>query len=313
MERLRKPEWLKADSLGSRKTREITRLLRRLNLNTVCESAKCPNRGECFERGTATLMILGDHCTRNCTFCAVEKATSNLPAPDPMEPERVAETARTLKLRHVVLTMVTRDDLDDGGAEHIAKVIRALRDNKGMTIEMLVSDLQGNADALRTVVDSNPDILNHNVETIERLYPKVRPMADFYRSLNLLKRVKEISPDMLTKSGFMVGLGETREEVIGLLRTLREHDVDIVTIGQYMMPSPRHYQVREYVSPEVFEHYRTEGEKMGFLMVFSAPLVRSSYMAEKIFDRMETTIDIYVEEIEGRRYADRKSLAGNLK
>ena len=313
MNELRKPEWLKADSLGSRKTREITRLLRRLNLNTVCESAKCPNRGECFERGTATLMILGDHCTRNCTFCAVVKATSNLPAPDPMEPERVAETARTLKLRHIVLTMVTRDDLADGGAEHIAKVIRALRDNKGMTIEMLVSDLQGNEDAFRTVVDSNPDILNHNVETIERLYPKVRPMADFYRSLNLLKRVKEISPDMLTKSGFMVGLGETREEVIGLLRTLREHDVDIVTIGQYMMPSPRHYQVQEYVSPEVFEHYRTEGEKMGFLMVFSAPLVRSSYMAEKIFDRMETTINKSVEEIEGRRYADRKSLAGNLK
>ncbi len=313
MKELRKPEWLKADSLGSRKTREITRLLRRLNLNTVCESAKCPNRGECFERGTATLMILGDHCTRNCTFCTVEKATSNLPLPDPMEPEKVAETARVLKLRHVVVTMVTRDDLPDGGAEHIAKVIRALRDNKGMTIEMLISDLQGDVDALRTVVDAMPDILNHNVETIARLYPRVRPMADFYRSLNLLKRVKEIRPDMLTKSGFMVGLGETRDEVVELLGALREHMVDIVTIGQYMMPSPRHYQVREYVSPDTFEYYQTEGEKMGFRLVCSAPLVRSSYLAEKAFDKIETSINKSVKEMEGRRYAEEKSLVGNLK
>ncbi len=312
MNELRKPQWLKADSLGSRKTREITRMLRRLELNTVCESAKCPNRGECFERGTATLMILGDHCTRNCTFCAVDKTTSNLPAPDPKEPEHVAETARVLKLKHVVITMVTRDDLPDGGAEHIAKVIRSLQANRGITIEVLISDLQGNEEALRTVVEAEPDILNHNVETIERLYPQVRPMADFHRSLDLLRRVKDIRPDMLTKSGFMVGLGETREEVIELLRTIIEHKVDIVTIGQYMMPTPRHFQVHEYVTPETFGYYQVEGEKLGFKLVCSAPLVRSSYLAEKAFEDVETSLENNVEKIEERRSDGSTSLADSF-
>ncbi len=313
MEKLRKPKWLKADSLGSRKTREITRMLRRLHLNTVCESAKCPNRGECFERGTATLMILGDHCTRNCTFCAVEKGRSDLLPPDPQEPEKVAETARLLKLKHVVVTMVTRDDLPDGGAEHIARVVRALREIEGLTIEMLISDLQGDRDALAKVVASGPDILNHNVETIQRLYPQVRPMADFQRSLDLLKRVKSIQPSMLTKSGFMVGLGERREEVVELMGKLREHEVDIVTIGQYMQPTPGHYAVREYVTPENFAFYQEEGEAMGFRLVCSAPLVRSSYLAEKAFEDIETSQKDNVNTVEERRYEKSNSLVVNLK
>jgi lipoic acid synthetase len=278
----RKPSWLKSKKLGTKKTREITRLLRKYNLHTVCESAKCPNRGECFDRGTATFMILGNVCTRNCTFCAVGKKQQLLP-PDPQEPENIAMLSKELNLQHVVLTTVTRDDIADGGAAHFVKTVNKIREYCGsqLSIEVLISDLQGNWNDLVTILDSNPDILNHNVETIARLYQEVRPMAKYQRSLELLKRAKELSTGILTKSGFMVGLGKTDKEVMALLQDLREADVDIVTIGQYMQPSPQHFEVQRYVEPKTFMKYRKEGLAMGFKLVESAPLVRSSYKAEK--------------------------------
>ncbi len=285
MSRLRKPEWLKSQKLGAKKTRLLTKYLREYNLHTVCESARCPNRGECFERGTATFMILGEVCTRNCRFCAVEKG--RLPAnPDPKEPGAIAELCKKLKLKHVVITTVTRDDLPDGGAFQFVKVIEELRRvcGDGVTIEVLISDLQGNMEHVKQIIDAGPDVLNHNVETIPRLYEEVRPSADFERSLAILKEGKLHDPKILTKSGLMVGLGETEEEVISLLRELRNADVDIVTIGQYLAPSGDHYPVREYVHPDVFDRYRREGEDMGFKLIESGPLVRSSYHAEKARD-----------------------------
>lgn len=279
---IKKPKWLKSEKLGTKKAGEITRLLRKYNLHTVCESAKCPNRGECFDRGTATFMILGDVCTRNCTFCAVGKNQPLLP-PAAKEPENIALLAKELQLKHVVLTTVTRDDLPDGGAAHFASTVKKIREFCGseISIEVLISDLQGDWDDLQTILNSKPDILNHNVETIARLYPEVRPMADFNRSLNLLQKAKNLSPNILTKSGFMVGLGETDREVIQLLQTLRKADVDIVTIGQYMQPSRQHFTVQRYVDPKTFVYYRKEGEALGFKLIESAPLVRSSYKAER--------------------------------
>lgn len=274
------PSWIKRRFPPQEEWESVQRLLRTLALHTVCESARCPNIGECFRRGTATFLILGNVCTRSCRFCAVAKGT---PGPlDPEEPERVAEAAQRLNLKHVVVTSVTRDDLPDGGAGHFAATIGAIRRVLPQaTVEVLVPDFQGKEEALDTVLAARPDVLNHNVETVPRLYPSVRPQAHYERSLWLLKRAKEKAPGILTKSGLMVGLGETREEVEGVLRDLRGVQCDIVTIGQYLRPSVRHLPVAAYIPPEEFAYYREYALRLGFLGVASGPFVRSSYRAEE--------------------------------
>ncbi len=280
---LRKPKWLTSKKIGASKAQEIKRLLREYNLHTVCESARCPNLGECFENGTATFMILGNICTRNCTFCAIEKSEKNLLPPDSEEPRSIAELSKKLGLKHVVITTVTRDDLPDGGAYQFIEVIKQIRKicEENISIEVLISDFNGDLKQVIKVVDAAPDILNHNVETIPRLYSAVRPKANFKRSISVLNTARKANRNILLKSGFMVGLGETEKEVLILLKELRKADVDIVTIGQYMQPSKDHYPVNEYIHPEVFDFYKDEGEKMGFKIVESAPLVRSSYHAER--------------------------------
>lgn len=283
MKNLRKPEWLKANRLGNKRANKLRKYLVDYKLNTVCSSARCPNQGECFERGTATFMILGEVCTRNCKFCAIAKDLTLLP-PDVDEPQAIADLSKELGLKHVVITTVTRDDLPDGGASQFVAVINALKDSCGdkITTETLISDLEGNWKALEGIVNANPTVLNHNVETIKRLYSEVRPMADYNRSLELLKKVKELNPNIITKSGFMVGLGETQDEVIELLHDMYKHGIQIVTIGQYLQPTKDHLDVKEYVHPDVFDKYREIGEEIGFLFVESGPLVRSSYHAEKV-------------------------------
>jgi lipoic acid synthetase len=232
----------------------------------------------CFERRTATFLLLGDICTRGCRFCAVK--TGRPPLPDPEEPERVAEAAKILGLKHVVLTSVTRDDLPDGGAAHFAETARRIRSRvKPISIEVLVPDFKGRREALRVVVDSRPEVINHNVETVPRLYPKVRPQARYERSLEVLRWVKEESPTIARKSGLMVGLGETPREVLGVMDDLRKAGCDILTIGQYLAPSPEHHPVVEYVNPEQFAYYKQEGVARGFSAISSGPLVRSSFHA----------------------------------
>jgi lipoic acid synthetase len=276
----RKPEWLKIKTTDPKKRSRVENILKELNLNTVCEEANCPNLMECFYRGTATFMILGDTCTRNCRFCVVKKGRPG--SVDPDEPQRVAEAVKNLNLKHAVITTVTRDDLEDGGAQQFAKVIAQIRVlSPHTTVEVLISDLAGNADALKTVVDAKPDILGHNVETVPRLYQEVRPMAVYKRSLGLLSRVKVLDAGILTKSGIMVGLGETHEEVLRVFRDLRNADCDILTVGQYLAPSQSHHAVVEYVKPEEFSLYEKEAYSMDFRFVASGPLVRSSYHAEE--------------------------------
>jgi len=283
MTNLRKPKWLTSKKIGASKAQEIKRLLREYNLHTVCESARCPNLGECFENRTATFMILGNICTRNCRFCAVEKSYENLLPPDSEEPRSIAELSKKLGLKHVVITTVTRDDLPDGGASQFIEVIKQIRKicEENISIEVLISDFNGDLKQVIKVVDAAPDILNHNIETIPRLYSAVRPKADFKRSISVLHTARKANRNILFKSGFMVGLGETEKEVFALLKELRKADVDIVTIGQYIQPSKDHYPVKEFIHPEVFDYYKNEGEKMDFKIVESAPLVRSSYHAER--------------------------------
>ena len=282
--RLRKPDWFKVQANTGEANEAVIRLIRSLNLHTVCEEANCPNAGECFSNKTATFMLLGSQCTRNCTFCTVGKGFPE--APDPQEPARLAEAIAQLKLRHVVLTTVTRDDLPDGGAAHFVAVMTAIR--KQITentpaIEVLISDLQGNWDALQQIIDARPQVINHNVETVPRLYPEVRPEADFARSVELLQRVNRQNPDILTKSGIMVGLGETPAEVIEVMESLRAAGVNLLTIGQYLAPSQKHHPVVEYIHPDQFLAYKKAGEAMGFAHVASGPLVRSSYHAGEAF------------------------------
>jgi len=281
---LRKPIWLKSEKVGSKRTVEITRYLKDYHLHTVCDSAKCPNKGECFERGTATFMILGNICTRNCTFCAVDKTESSLLPPDPNEPEAIAELSGKLDLKHIVITTVARDDLADGGASQFIKVINKIREtcNKNVSIEVLISDLNGNLEQLDRIINALPDVINHNIETVPRLYPTVRPMADFKRSLKILEFVKLKSKRIITKSGFMVGLGEEKNEIIEIMKELRKVKVDVLTIGQYMQPLKYHHPVIEYIHPDEFQNYKEIGLKMGFKIIESAPLVRSSYHAEKV-------------------------------
>lgn len=263
---------------------QMKAMLDGLTLHTVCEGAHCPNQGDCFSEGTATFMILGNICTRNCQFCAVEKGH---PSPlDPNEPSNLARAVQILGLKHVVITSVTRDDLPDGGAAHYARTVTAVRRvTPEATIEVLIPDFQGSAEALKAVVDSCPQVINHNMETVPRLYPDVRPRADYCRSLNLLRMVKCMSGEIVTKSGLMLGLGEYDEEVLKALEHLREVDCDILTLGQYLRPSPQHHTVAEYVSPERFLKYEDLAKALGFRAVVAGPLVRSSFHAAQTYDR----------------------------
>jgi lipoic acid synthetase len=280
-----KPEWLRRKLSDPEAMSKMRNLLQRHGLNTVCQGALCPNQGECFGQGTATFLILGKTCTRNCTFCAIP-TEDRPPAPDPDEARRIARASAELGLKHVVITSVTRDDLEDGGALHFAATVRALREiNPGIIVEVLIPDFRGSAEALEKVMDSRPDILNHNLETVPRLYPEVRPQAVYSRSIELLRSAKAMAPDKFTKSGLMLGLGEEKDEVRRAMADLRDASCDLLTLGQYLRPSGKHHPVARYVTPDEFEELRLEGEKMGFKGVFSAPLVRSSFHAAEIFKR----------------------------
>jgi lipoyl synthase len=282
----RLPTWIREKKLNLSSLREVKSLLRENNLHSVCESLACPNRTECFSRGTATFMILGDVCTRSCGFCNVTTGRPYAP-PSVEEPRAVAETARRMGLRHVVVTCVTRDDLADGGAHQFAETIRELRlALPDAAVEVLTSDFRGNMTSVRTVAEARPDFFNHNVETVPRLYDFVRPGSRFERSLAVLKGARELVPELVTKSGLMLGLGERREEVVDVLHRLRETGVEIVTIGQYLQPKRDKLDVVEYVHPSVFEEYREIGEELGFRAVFSGPFVRSSYMADVVAERV---------------------------
>jgi lipoic acid synthetase len=276
----RRPDWLKVRVPGGPNYIELKTLMRDLDLHTVCEEARCPNMGECWEHRTATFMILGDICTRACGFCAV---TSGKPlALDIHEPQRVARAVQQMGLRHVVITSVNRDDLSDGGSVVFAATIRKVREaNPGCTIEVLIPDFEGVEDSLQHVMRAAPDILNHNIETVERLTKRVRRKAQYRRSLSVLLRAKQIAPDRLTKSGIMLGLTETSEEIEQTLRDLREALVDIVTIGQYLRPSAKHLAVDRFYTPAEFDHWREVGMSLGFRHVESGPLVRSSYHAHE--------------------------------
>jgi lipoic acid synthetase len=256
--------------------------LRRLQLHTVCESARCPNLHECFGRGAATFMILGNLCTRGCGFCSVPKSR-HPGALDPEEPANVARMAQSMRLRYIVITSVNRDDLEDGGSAHFAETVREVkRALPEARVEVLTPDFCGNLDAVARVLDAAPHVFNHNMETIPRLYRRVRPQADYGQSLDVLRFAKRYRAETLTKSGAMLGLGETQDEVEQMLRDLRAADVDVATLGQYLQPARRNLPVAEYVAPERFEAYREFGLSLGFKMVFSGPLVRSSYMADLV-------------------------------
>jgi lipoic acid synthetase len=273
-----RPKWLRAPAPAGDNYRELKDLIRRLRLHTVCESAACPNVGECWNRRTATFMILGNVCTRRCGFCAVAKGAP-LPV-DYDEPRRVAEAVSAMGLRFAVVTSVNRDDRKDGGAELFALTIRAIRERvPGCGVEVLIPDFQGNLEALRIVMDAAPDVLNHNTETVPRLYRQVRLGAKYERSLEVLAAASELAPRCPTKSGLMLGLGETLEEVLEVMRDLRAHHVAILTLGQYLRPSPRHLPIVRYVRPEEFAALRQAGYEMGFRHVEAGPLVRSSYHA----------------------------------
>lgn len=287
------PPWLTKRLGGVREAEATCSLLERFGLHTVCQSAHCPNIGECFSRGTATFMILGNICTRNCRFCAVETGFPSPPPPE--EPFRVAQAVKEMGLKYAVITSVTRDDLPDGGADHFYRTIKEVkRFNPEVKVEVLIPDFKGEEAGLRRVLSAKPEVLNHNLETVPRLYPEVRPGADYLRSLALLRKVKEIAPHVLTKSGLMLGLGEEGEEVIRVMEDLRDGECDLLTLGQYLQPSPRHLPVHKYLTPEEFDEYKRIGEKMG-LGVASGPFVRSSYRAGFLYQR----------SIEGRSYQEK--------
>ncbi len=280
--RLQKPRWLRRRLPSGPTYGEVTTLLNKGQLHTVCQEAQCPNIWECFSCKTATFLIMGSRCTRNCRFCAVEQGT--LEPPDPQEPAKVAETAETLGLRYVVVTSVTRDDLPDGGAAFFAQTIQAIQNRiPDAIVEVLIPDFQGNADAIQRVAQAGPDVLNHNLETVPRLYPTVRPEAVYRRSLGLLREVKAYDPAIPTKSGIMLGLGETDAEIRETLQDILDADCRILTLGQYLQPSKGHLPVARFVPPEEFEGWRETALEMGFSQVASGPFVRSSYHARELY------------------------------
>jgi lipoic acid synthetase len=274
----RKPPWLKVQAPGGSNYLRLKNLMRELDLHTVCEEAHCPNVGECWQHGTATFMILGDVCTRNCAYCAV--AHGRPPKFDPSEPERVAQAAAQMSLQHVVLTSVDRDDLPDFGAWAFAETIRQIHAQvPGCSVEVLVPDFQGKESSIRAVLEANPEIYNHNTETVPRLYKKCRPGGRYTRVMDIFTTSKRIAPNIPTKTGMILGMGETIEEVVATMKDLREVDVDILTLGQYLRPSADHIPIDRYVTPEEFAQLKQEGMAMGFRHVESGPLVRSSYHA----------------------------------
>ena len=282
--RERLPPWFKKKVPDPRVLASMRSLFDELSLHTICENALCPNLGDCFSNRTATFLLLGDICTRNCTFCAVKKG---VPCPvDEKEPQHLAEAVEKLGLRHVVITSVTRDDLPDGGAAHFARTIARLQEkDKALTVEVLIPDFGGSLRSLKMVVDAHPDVINHNLETVPRLYPQVRPKADFQRSLRLLRQARELDSHIVTKSGLMVGLGETRDELLQAMEELRKVNCDLLTIGQYLQPSAHHHPVVRYVPPEEFVEYESLGKAMGFCDVASVPLVRSSFNAAQLYEK----------------------------
>lgn len=274
----RKPAWFKVPAPGGPNYLRLKHLMRDLDLHTVCEEAHCPNVGECWEHGTATFMILGDVCTRNCAYCAVSHGRP--PRFDPSEPERVAEAAAKMGLRHVVLTSVDRDDLPDFGAWAFAETVRQIKAVlPGTSVEVLVPDFQGNEDSIRTVLDARPDIYDHNTETVPRLYKRCRPGGRYPRVMDIFRASRRIAPDILTKTGLILGMGETKEEVVAVMKDLRAVDVDILTLGQYLRPSDSHIPVDRYLTPDEFKEFRDIGMTLGFRHVESGPRVRSSYHA----------------------------------
>jgi lipoic acid synthetase len=282
-----KPDWLRVKAPQKERVGNVKTILRDLGLNTVCEEASCPNIGECFKAGTATFLIMGPACTRACPYCDIdfEKKPKAL---DPSEPLRLAEAVRRLRLNHVVITSVNRDDLPDGGASQFVRCIEEIRQiSPQTTIEVLIPDLCGNWQALAAIVKAAPEVLNHNTETVPRLYRKIRPQGNYERSLELLRRTRQLAPWIYTKSGIMVGLGETDAEVQAVMQDLRAVECDILTIGQYLQPSPKHLAVQEFITPARFNTWRELGESLGFIQVVSTPLTRSSYHAEEIKKLME--------------------------
>lgn len=283
--KLTRPDWIRVKAPNSQEYFSTLDLMNSLKLNTVCQEAACPNIGECWTKKHATVMILGSVCTRSCRFCNV--ATGIPDKLDPHEPERLSKAVAALGLRHVVITSVDRDDLDDGGAQHFADCIVAIRNSSTATIEVLTPDFLRKNGAIEIVVNARPDVYNHNVETVPSLYKAIRPGARYYNSLNLLHQVKKLDPKIFTKSGLMVGLGETKEEIAQVMEDLRSAEVDFLTIGQYLQPSPKHAELKRYVTPDEFEYYAKLARAKGFLMVSASPLTRSSYMAEDDFNKLK--------------------------
>lgn len=282
-----KPEWLRVKAPQWQRVGTVKEILRDLSLNTVCEEASCPNIGECFNAGTATFLIMGPACTRACPYCDIDFEKKPQPL-DSTEPTRLAEAVRRLKLNHVVITSVNRDDLPDDGASQFVRCIEAVRAvSPQTTIEVLIPDLCGHWEALAIILQAQPEVLNHNTETVPRLYRRVRPQGSYERSLELLQQARQLSPTTYTKSGIMVGLGETDAEVQQVMRDLRQADCDILTVGQYLQPSAKHLGIAEFVTPEQFDAWRQFGESLGFLQVVSSPLTRSSYHAEQVRELMQ--------------------------
>ena len=282
-----KPDWLRVKAPQWERVGNVKEILRDLALNTVCEEASCPNIGECFQAGTATFLIMGPACTRACPYCDIDFEKKPQPL-DPTEPTRLAEAVRRMKLNHVVITSVNRDDLPDEGASQFVKCIQAIRAiSPQTTIEVLIPDLCGNWEALELILQARPEVLNHNTETVPRLYRRVRPQGNYDRTIELMKQSRQISPQVYTKSGIMVGLGETDEEIRQVMQDLRNVDCDILTIGQYLQPSQKHLKVDDFIRPEQFDAWRVFGESIGFLQVVSSPLTRSSYHAEQVRELMQ--------------------------
>ena len=291
------PEWLKRGIINTETTGFTRKILRENNLNTVCESARCPNKNECYSKNTATFMILGNTCTRNCRFCNV-----NSGIPDTLnteEPVLIAEAVKKLGLDYAVITSVTRDDLEDGGASHFAETIKSVRKiNPETRIEVLIPDFQGNLDALDVVINARPDVINHNIETVKNLYPKVRPQASYKQSLELIGHVKSQNPEIFTKSGIMAGLGEEYQEIVDTFKDLKNYNCDIVTVGQYIQPARSHLEVHKYLTPEEFELIRLAALDAGIRYAAAAPLVRSSYMAKECLQELHNQI----KKISGKNY-----------
>ena len=287
MRTTKKPDWLKMPTIGNQEAGEVRKILKQMNLNTVCNEAKCPNRGHCYQRGTATFLILGSICTRNCAYCAIEKNQAAPPPPDPEEPSRITEASLKMKLKYVVLTSVTRDDLPDGGAAHFAKTVSLLKQSiPNVKVEVLVPDFNGDEDALAIVAASKPTVFNHNIETVRALFTTLRPIASYDQSLKLLKRFSQIAPDIPTKSGIMLGLGETEEDIKNSLDDLRANGVSLLTLGQYLQPTTKHPAPKRFVTPEEFVMWEKIALDKGFISVASGPLVRSSFHADKLVENL---------------------------